>query len=339
MRLYRYRFLVLLSAAPLLGAPQASDITNAVNATNVCVIGCTTAGNTSIANGNENVSNGQQTQNQAQMAMGAMQIAQGLLGLAAAAAAAAQAGKGSQNASNLGSTGYNPGSYDYAGTSPTPGSTNNGSTTGSSNTGVTETGNTVTLSPESLRSGQLGAALSNIEKNFGIPRDNFVKALQNGVDPKAILAAAPKNAPSMDLLGRIEAGLAAQNASKAAELLAAAGANGSGASTNLASVGGAGTGGAPTGASEEAKGPRMPASTAPPEEALDDLDNPANASLSPEVRAALAAKAASMKAEKEMKEMHGWSIFQLVHNRYKKLEPMLYGRVERTNVRAVPSEL
>lgn len=326
-----------LSFQPAIANMGVGSMAPAAGLAGMCGMICSMLGITEIGTGNQNMANGQQTQNQAQMAMGAMQIAQGLLGLAAAAAAAGMQGKGNSNASKMGSTGYNPGAYQSTiGTSPTPAS--GGSTTGgASDTGVTETGNTVTLSPESLRNGQLGAALTNIEKTYGIPRDDFVKALQNGADPKALLAAAPKNAPSMELLSKIEAGLAAQYAAKSAEALAAAG-NGSGASTNLASVGGAGTGGAPSG-SEEAKGPRMPASTAPPDEALDDLDNPANANLSPEVKAALAAKAARIKAEKEMKEMHGWSIFQLVHNRYKKLEPMLYGRVERTNVKPIPSEL
>ena len=43
------------------------------------------------------------------------------------------------------------------------------------------------------------------------------------------------------------------------------------------------------------------------------------------------AKAAEVKAMQDSKDMASWSIFQLVHNRYKKLETMLYGRVERTN--------
>lgn len=296
------------------------------------------AGTTSVANGTQNVNTGQQTQNQAQMAMGAMQIAQGLLGLAAAAAAAAQQGKGNQNASKMGTSGYDPyNGTSGSGTSPTPGNTN--STTGSSDTGNTASNtNTVQLTPESIRSGELGAALSSIEKAYGIPRDDFVRALQNGVDPKALLANAPKNAPSMDLLGKIEAGLASANAAKSAEALAAAGLNGSGAS-NLASLGGNGTGGAPTGSETASGGPRMPASTAPPEDSLDDINAASNMNLSPEIKAAMAAKAAQLRAEKEMKEMHGWSIFQLVHNRYKKLEPMLYGRVERTNVKPVPNEI
>lgn len=338
MKLYRSRFLVLLALAPIMAAPGQTggmDIASLLAA--LASAGSAAAGTSSIASGNTNINQGQSTQNQAQMAMGAMQVAQGLLGLLAAAAAAAQAGKGQGNSNKMGTSGYDPASYQstVGGTSPTPGSP--GGTTGTSGTGNTSSNpQTVQLTPEALRTGELGTALTSVEKAFGINREDFLKALQNGVDPKAILANAPKNAMSLENLGKIEAGLAAMNAKNAENAVAGINSTGAG---SLASVGGAGTGSAPTGASDSEKGPRMPASTAPPEDSLDDLNNPANANLSPEIKAALAAKAAQMKAEKEMREMHGWSIFQLVHNRYKKLEPMLYGRVERTNVRPVPQEL
>ncbi|MGZ3703945.1 MAG: hypothetical protein ACXWSD_19645, partial [Bdellovibrionota bacterium] len=160
--------------------------------------------------------------------------------------------------------------------------------------------------------------MTGIENNYGIPRDQFAAALAAGTSPQEILSHAPKNAPSMDLLNKIADGLAANNtAGDAAARLLASSSNG----------GGAGLG-APTGAdttAATAKGTKAPTPTA------DDLETNPDLAVSPEVRAAMLAKAAQLKADKEMQDMHGWNIFQLVHNRYQKLESMLYGRVERTN--------
>jgi hypothetical protein len=316
---------------------QSGDISAASLAAQIASLGSTVAGTNSIANGSQNVATGQQTQNHAQTAMGAMQIAQGILGLLAAAAAAGQSNKGQDNNRNLDST-INPVASNSSsrGNSSTQAATTSNSSLGSSGSKSSE--NSVQITPEGIRKGELGNALSGIEKAYGIPRDDFVKALQNGVDPKSLLAAAPKNAPSLETLGKIEAGLASLNA-KDSEALASGGASHTGASNPLANAGGAGTGSAPSGDNAEGKGTRSPASTASSEESLDDpLTSSASASLSPEVKAALAAKAASIKSEREMKEMHGWSIFQLVNNRYKKLVPMLYGRVERSDPKPVPTE-
>jgi len=283
----------------------------------------------SIADGNNNTAQGESTQNMQQVAMGAMQIAQGLLGLLAAAAAQKKSGTSSGRESGLSSAGYDPGNY---GTSITPGSTNPKSETTSTNLGD---GMTASSSSIDFNSKPINTALSSIEKNYGIPRDKFVEALKNGVAPKDIFANAPKNAVSPDLGARIAEGLAAGSAASTADAvkkITDAANNGS-----LANAGGAGTG-SPTSASETpAGGPRMPASTAPSE--LDDLETARNMNLSPEIKAAMAAKAEQMRREKEMKEMHGWSIFQLVANRYRKLEPMLYGRVERTNPNPVPPQV
>lgn len=315
------------------GGSQAGGFSNLSNMLGPAIQSMTALSNASIATGTANQQQGEATQNMAQAAMGAMQIAQGLLGLMAAAAGQQKQNTGNYRGSNLDNS-WDNSAYQSTignGTSPTPGSETSGSSTGD----VGSNANTIQLSPEDLRSGQLGAALSGIEKTFGIPRDDFVKALQNGVDPKTILANAPKNAQSADTLGRIEAGLANSGPTSELAKLMAGSIDTSGSSANLASVGGAGT--------ESTTASRAPASkttTSNDEDVtLDDLNTNPNVNLSPEVKAALAAKAARMQAEKEMKEMHGWSIFQLVHNRYKKLEPMLYGRVEHTNARPVPSEL
>jgi hypothetical protein len=273
-----------------------------------------TAGTTSVATGNSNMSQGQSTQNQAQTAMGAMQIAMGLLGLLAALAAAKQANKDNQNASNM--TGLNDTAASYPGsTSPTP-----TATTSSGNIANGSSGNSVDITAEKLHSGEVTMALGAIEKQYGIPGDKFMDALKNGVDPKDIFANAPKNPVPMDALNKISSHLAANNTTgsdAAARLLASANA------TDLA-------GGLPTPSdnSVDAAGGAKPAS-AKSEESFDtDLGG---LNVSPEVKAAMLAKSEEIKRAKEAQAMNGWSIFQLVHSRYQKLETMIYGRVERTN--------
>ena len=259
----------------------------------------------------------------AQMAMGAMQIAMGLLGLLAGAAAG---NKGAQNQSNASGLSTISSGDSGGGTSPT-GSSENPSGGGIANGGTSSSG--VGIDNIALRKGTLGAAMDGIEKNYGIPRDKFVEALKAGVDPKDLLANAPKNAPSMDLLNKISAGLAATTNAATKEA----------ADRALASLGGAGTSmGAPEGSAEAARGTKPPSAT----HAGDEIDTNPNAGgaetvgLSPEVKAAMAERAAKLMAEKEAQEMTGWNIFQLVHNRYQKLETMLYGRVEHTNLRTTP---
>jgi len=278
------------------------------------------AGNQSIANGTQNTQQGEATQNMQQVAMGAMQIAQGLLGLLAAAAAAAKGQKSQSNGSNLsGINDYSPTPYQST-VSPTP------STTGSSSLdpGTSALG----VTPDDLRKGDLALGMGAIEKNFGIPRDDFLNALKNGVDPKDLLANAPKNRQPMDLLNKISAGLAAHSGSPSESDAARALASSSGSGSLANPAGGLGLQ-APKGdtSTEEMKmaGKLMLPNTSPEE---DDLNNLA---VSPEVRAAMAQKAAQLKAARQLQEMNSWSIFQLVHSRYRKLEIMLYGRVEHTN--------
>jgi hypothetical protein len=293
--------------------------------------------NTSIANGTQNQNQGQQTQNMAQMAMGAMQILMGLLGLLAAAGMGKNGAKAGNNASGLSGMGSDPYSSPY-GTSPTGSSPNDpgSSNVGTSNTGGASTkpaGATVSISPSDLRTGSLGAAMDGLEKNYGLPRDKVLEALQNGVDPKTLLANAPKNAPSADMLNKIADGLASSNSlgqDAAARLLASAANGGANAGIGNAGGGGASAAGTPTGDKSTdaatAGGPKAPSASV-----ADDLEENI-AKVSPEVKAALAAKAAAdMKGAQEPLDVTTWSIFQLVHHRYKKLETMLYGRVERTN--------
>lgn len=306
------------------GAQNAAQATNAANMANAAN-GANNLGNINIADGTKNQQQGESTQNMAQMAMGAMQIAMGLLGLLAALAASQKSDKSDNRASNL--SGLN--NYATGGnlpTSPTPKTT-------TSDLGA---GSVSQLDPSDLRKEPLNTALSSIEKNYGIPRDNFVAALKNGVDPKDIFANAPKNAVSPDLLNQIAAGLASDSSKIESDKNSLAGSSAE--ASGPIAAGGAGTG-APSGASENAGGARSPAST-DASMTFDDLNAPGNnLSLSPEIRAAMAAKAEQVRREKEMKEMHGWTIFQLVANRYRKLEPMLYGRVEKTNLNPVPPEI
>ncbi len=293
----------------------------------------TAAGLSEIMKGEQNQQQGQQTQNMAQMATGAMQIMSGLAGLMAAAAAGQKKDTAAGRDSGISSLGdgFNPNPYTNGGSS---GGSNNGNTTGQTST--TGLGNSVTngITAVDLKKEPISTALASIEKNFGIPPDKLVAAVANGVAPKDLFANAPKNAISADLANRIADGLAASSASSNAD--AAKSIAGALDSSGASNPGGAGTGAAPTGAVEVAGGTRAPAST---EESLDDLNTAANMALSPEVRAAMAARAEQVRREKEIKEVHGWSIFQLVANRYRKLEPMLYGRVERTNPNPVPPQI
>jgi len=300
-------------------------------ANGVCTALCQMLGQQSINNGNQNVQQGQSTMNQAQVAMGLMQIAQGLLGLAAAAAAAGKQKKGQQYENNLGDfgSGYVPPTFD----------TNTGNN-GSGNSQLGEgggatldpaQGSSIAISTDDLRNGALGNSMTVMEKTFGIQRDDFLNALKNGADAKAILATAPKNRPSLETLNRIEQGLAAEAANDSGRALASVG------GTEVNQGGGIQQG--PL--ADASKGKELDAAAAraalaytgstSPEEDLEAING---LSVSPEVKAALQKKAARVKAEREMRESHSWSIFQLVHSRYRKLETMLYGRVERTNTPA-----
>jgi hypothetical protein len=270
------------------------------------------AGSSSIAAGNGNMQQGQSNQNQAQVAMGAMQIAMGLLGLLAAAAAAEKADQSGSNARNMADlNGYTPSSF--AATSPT----GSGTGTGSSSTGsASSTPSTVNIDTAGLRSGAVSSALKAIESQYGIPGDQFMDALKNGIDPKDLLSKAPKNPVGTDTLNKIADGLAANGsmASDAARALASSDSN-------------ANPGGGMPQPLADAKGLK------PPSGSSSDLDELAPG-LSPEVKAAMAASSEAQRREKELQEMNGWSIFQLVHNRYKKLETMIYGHV---GSRAFPS--
>jgi hypothetical protein len=319
-----HRIGALALAAPILMAPGLDQTAAPGAASAAQGLGsnlANMAGLSEIAKGSMNQQQGQQMQNMAQMAMGAMQIASGLLGLLAAAGMGDKSGQNANNAADMGGLGSNP--FSPSSTAPTPDGTNPSTssvTTTTSSTGGDAKGSSIKIDPAILRTGTVGAALDGIEKNFGIPRDQFVDALKNGVDPKDILANAPKNAPSREMLDKIADGLANSSGRSLAS---------SGSSSSPVNPGGASAAGTPAGDTAEttAGGPKPPASTAPPE----DLD-PANmANVSPEVRAALAAKAEAAKSEADMRDMATWNLFQLVHNRYKKLEVMLYGRVERTN--------
>jgi hypothetical protein len=326
--------LVLAPLSPALAAGQLGSqaATGALNSAGQAASNL--AGTNSIAQGNANQQQGESTQNMAQMALGAMQIAQGILGLLAGMQAGKNANTAGYRGSNLDT--FNSGLNPYSSTSPTPQSAK--PETGGASLGAGAVANNV--SSIDLKKEPINSALASIQKNYGISPDAFMNALQNGVDPKDIFAKAPKNAVSPELLGRISDSLAASNAAAAQEaakgIADAAGSTTGGAGT-LAQAGGAGSG-APTGSTEASSaGPRIPASTAP--DALEDLSAAANVQLSPEIKAALAAKAEQLRREKEMKESHGWTFFQLVANRYRKLEPMLYGRVERTNSGPVPPQL
>ncbi len=294
----------LADGAGQLGALGTSNSVNALGSQASAL-----AGKTSIATGNGNVKDGQSTQNQMQMAMGAMQIAMGLLGLLAAAAAADKADQAGNDASKM-----NDLSSPAVASAPTTTPPSTPVNVGSSSTGSGDSSaSTVDISAAGIHSGTLGAALAALQQQYGIPPDQFVNALKSGVDPKDLLNHAPKNPVSMDNLNKISEGLAANNIAgkEAAERI-------------LASAGNLDGAGSPANAVENGKGVKGPSAS------NSDYED-SSTSVSPEVKAAMAAKAEQLKREQELQDMHGWSIFQLVHNRYQKLETMIYGRVERTN--------
>lgn len=274
-------------------------------------------GHAAVGQGTDQMNQGQQTQNMAQMAAGAMQIAQGLLGLLAGANAGNQANQDAANQSALTDLG-NTTPVTTGGTSLTSDTTS----AGSSSTGSPTSSSQVGISASELRTGTLGQAMNGIEQNYGIPRDQFAAALQAGTSPQDILSHAPKNAPSADLLNKIAGGLAASNAAAGSDAAARILASVDTSSSNA----GAGTGAVDLGKASTASSAK-PANN---DDALDELTG--QQGLSPEVKAAMAAKIAAQNAEKERLEAGGWNIFQLVHSRYQKLETMLYGRVDRTNV-------
>src|SRR5262249_8724855 len=147
-------------------------------------------------------------------------IAMGILGMLAALAAAAQAKKGGENENkmnNAGNSTITPSNYSmpsYAGTSPTGSHSNDAANTMATSSTGDETrgpGSPVSSDPESLKKGELGIGLANIEKQYGIPGDQFVNSLKNGADPKDLLANAPKNKVPMDTLNKISEGLASNN--------------------------------------------------------------------------------------------------------------------------------
>ena len=282
-----------------------------------------------MAKGTDNSNQGQQMQNMAQMAMGAMQILQALLGMMAAAQAGKNAGQAAGNSAGLSDLGgWNPNGT--GATAATPTNTNpGGSTTGTSETGTTGTpGGTVKISPSDLRTGTIGAAMNSLEQNYGLPRDQVAAALAAGTGPQDILSHATKNTPSSDMLNKIADGLAANYKASSQDAV-----NRILASANGVNTGGAGTGSPSAGDGSvdmgKAGGMPKPKSSADIDAQLDELLP--GAGVSPEIKAAMAAKAAALKAEKERQEANGWNIFQLVHSRYQKLETMLYGRVDRTN--------
>lgn len=287
-----------------------------------------TQGQSNMSQGQANQNPGQVDQGMMQMAMAAMQMLSSLLGALASQAAQGKQNQGNGNSNNMNGMGA---SLPYQSTltqatSPTP--DNNGTTQGNgpeSGTLGDTTASKLDLSPPGLHAGQLGAAFDTLEKNYGVNRDDVMKALKNGVDPKDILAGAPKNAPSAELLGKI------------ADKIGGGGGAPALAQDNRtpASVA-SGAAGTPS----DTPAPAAVGVKNPPAVNADELVPDANLALSPEVRAALAAKAGkAVAAAPSIEEMAGWSLFELVHNRYQKVTPMMYGRVESTNINPVPTSL
>ena len=177
------------------------------------------------------------------------------------------------------------------------------------------------IDPSLLRDGTAGKAIAQVEKQFGIPRDTLINALQNGVDPRLLLANAPKNAIPTKLLNDAFSAAAAMSPGQQAAVMANA---------NIEKMREELTEKL-EGVSLEKVGSRSTSSTAKSESAaLEDLNTllggkePTLANqISPEIRAALEKE--SQAARKYDLSEH--TIFQVVHNKYQEKLKMIFGEI------------
>lgn len=240
------------------------------------------------------------------MATGAAQMLAGLLGMMAAQ----KNGKNAQtNGTNYGNL-ANP-ATSIAAPKQAAGADLNGGA--GNNTGIQ-------IDPALLRDGKAASIFSEFERNFGIPRDDFAKALADGVDPRQLLMNAPKNALTADDLNQAFA--AAKNMSPEQRDAAVAAAGLGDMQRDLASK--------IENAAIAGGGGKSPTKYSSSSKELDDLgdmmgktDEPqsgslVNSDLSPELQAAL--------ANRESEQMRdNSSIFMVVHRKYQQKMRMIYG--------------
>jgi hypothetical protein len=307
-------------------------------------------GQNSIGRGNTNISHGHHhgAAGQPQVALGAFQVAQGILGLLAAMKASDLAGQNSDNADRLGSlSGNSPlasnGIAGPDGEAPSgitaqlgiggaseayaTGKSDGASRTLASSAGAAPAA--TGLSPSALHSGELGSALAGIQDQYGISPEQFAGALANGMDPRTILMNAPKNPLSAEQAKKAYAAALASEgldpgkaAAADAALLAENGAgegvidgNASGRSAEI-----------PVGAEGSATAEASAASNGLRDRLARDLagmdgESEEMAGLSPEVRAALAAR----EKQRRRDQVQELSLFEVVHLKYLEKQKSLFG--------------
>ena len=272
------------------------------------------AGRNSIGRGLRNIRHGKSHHHPPEVKMGAFQVAQGILGLLAAAAAAAMANKEDGSAANLDSLdGKNSGLEQNLGSAMKGDGgdlSGRGGSTGASLGSVS----VAKLAEIDLKDPEIKDALAAIHDEFGIGAKQFVAALENGRDPRDLFVNAPENPMS--------------SADAGAALLACSSGEREDAS-NVTATGEASAGRSL--ASVEGSVPNEAAPRVGEHEGLRDaLAKRLSASdeemdLSPDVRAALAKKAAAEKerAEREARSMMELNLFEVVHQKYQEREKNL----------------
>lgn len=230
------------------------------------------------------------------MATGGLMMAMGLMGMMAAKNASKNAGISKTNAANLAST-------------------------GSSNLNGVGSSQGIKIDPALLRNGQANAVMTDFEKKFGIPRDDFAKAINSGADPRDLLSKAPRNAMSeADMNKAMHSGDLLSSAQKSAAMNGLAGVQ----KDLLAKLddtysSGGGGGGYRSPSSLKSS---LASAVEPVAEAAKPEENPTAMPLSDDLKAALAAK----EQQDRLEGLTGLSIFQVVHNKYQEKLNMIYGQ-------------
>lgn len=259
---------------------------------------------------------------------GGLMLLQGIMALQAANQSGQLANSSYGNAGNM--AGY-PG----AGTSPTPDNNGNGSggpgnsSLGNSSLGPNANNNgPIKLDPALLRTGKANDIMAQFEKQFGIPRDQFANKVLNGQDPRQVLGSAPSNALSNADMN--QATSRAQAMSDADKAKALDGTDLGTAQRELASKlddkFAVNPGAGPAG------GSAFKGSSKKADEAEDLAGALANASatststdaslaVSPEVKAALAAK----ELDDRRNGITDLTIFEVVHQKYREKSKMIFG--------------
>ena len=261
------------------------------------------AGNNSIGRGNSNVRHGHShgPAGAAQAAMGAFQIAQGILGLLASAKAGQMSDQDLDKADKLDA--ITNSDINSKSTSQSFGSGGNSAT---ANIGGKPEEKAADFSQKLalLQNAELNAALAAVEETFGIAPDQFISAMESGIDPRTLMMRAPKNPLDAELANAAFAAVAESISNRAEPA-----------------------------AMEEAKIPEVKvASTIGPKDGalrdvlrrkLASLDADYSAEVSPEIREALAVEAANTQRKTASVKPNSQNLFEVVHQKYQEKLGML----------------